>query len=470
MAGLSRGTILPAICLISLGSTLPMAGQHTNGAGIQVNGARPSDEPPVAGQVLETRPPKGEGQHPAFAGQTRAVAVITKTPWVAQVVTTGLSQPWSMAFLPENKVLVTEKPGTMRIIDMHSGKIETTVIGVPAVQYGGDAGLLDVALDPHFADNRLIYFSYVEPRSDPFGDNAIKGISYSGRLRDNGIVVAKARLTPKNDHLEGVTTILRVTPSLPQTAHYGCRLLFDKDGFLYVSLGERFFYPTRGDAQSLFSYMGKILRITTDGKPAPGNPFNRDQNNEDHPLPEIWSYGHRNPQGLAINPVTGDLWESEHGPDGGDEINLILPGRNYGWPVIAYGTNYDHTKIDGYLLSEDRANEMYAKLPAAPNGRTSAPGMEQPLYYWDPAIAPSGMTFYDGKLIPEWKNNLIVAALAGEHVTRLVLSGNKVVGEERLLLDQHQRFRDVREGSDGALWAITDDSDGRLIRLGPKVN
>lgn len=452
--------------LVNLCATLPAVGQRTNGAGIEVPGAPPPNVPPVAGKTLETRPAIGDGQQPAFAGQTRAPAVISKTHYASKVMATGLNQPWGMAFLPDGKILVTEKVGTMRVIDMHSGKVEKSIVGLPPVYYGADAGLLDVVLGPRFAEDRMIYFSYVEPRSEPYGGGA-KGNRDTGQVRDSGVIIAKARLNSDNEKVENVATILRVTPSLPQTAHYGCRLLFDKDGYLYVSLGERFFYPTRGDAQSLFSYMGKILRITTDGKAAPGNPFDRDQDKEDHPLPEIWSYGHRNPQGLAISPATGELWESEHGPNGGDEINLIRAGKNYGWPVIAYGTNYDKTKIDGYLQSEDRANTMQTR-PRTPNGLTSAPGMEQPLYYWDPTIAPSGITFYDGKLIPEWKNNLFVAALAGEHIGRLIIDGTRVVGEERLLLDQHQRMRDAQEGSDGALWAITDEADGRLIRIAPE--
>jgi aldose sugar dehydrogenase len=322
--------------------------QRMNGAGIRVLGTRPPDTPPVAGQPLETREPIGVGQKPAFPGQTRAAAVISKTPYEEKVVTQGLNQPWGMAFLPDGKILVTEKPGAMRLVDMHTGKIEREVMGVPQVKYGGDAGLLDVVLDPDFANNRMIYFTYVEPRGESYtaGDMPFP-------QQDSGIVVAKAKLAPNDGFLQGVTTILRVQPSVPQTAHYGSRLLFDKNGYLYVSLGERFFYPTRGEAQSLFSMMGKILRITTDGKPAPGNPYYDEPWHEDAPLKEIWSYGHRNPQGLAINPVTGDLWESEHGPQGGDEINLIQPGKNYGWPVIAYGSNYDGTKVDGTLTAQD---------------------------------------------------------------------------------------------------------------------
>jgi aldose sugar dehydrogenase len=420
--------------LVILGLALLAAssyGQRPNGVGLQVLGTRPPETPAVAGQPLETRPPNGVGQKPAFPGQTRAVAIISSTPYEVQVIAHGLNQPWGLAFLPDHKILVTEKPGAMRIVDMASGKIEHTLGGVPQVRYGGDAGLLDVIVDPDFSTTREIYFTYVESRNT-----------------DSGIVVAKAKLAPNNMWLLDVTTILRVEPSVGPTAHYGSRLLFDKNGYLFVSLGERFFSPTRDEAQSQNSMMGKILRITTDGKAAPGNPNYGQPWKENAPLQEIWSYGQRNPQGLAFNPVTGALWESEHGPQGGDEINIIEPGKNYGWPIIAYGTNYDGSKIN--------------------DGLTAKEGMEQPRYYWDPAIAPSGITFYDGKLVPEWKNNLFVAALAGQHLVRLVLDGDKVVGEERLLLDQHQRIRDVQEGPDGALWVVTDDADGRLLRIGPK--
>jgi aldose sugar dehydrogenase len=439
--------------------------QQSNGAGIRVLGTRPPDTPPIAGQPLETRQPIGLGQKPAFAGQTRAVSVITKTPYLEKVVTDGLNQPWGFAFLPDGKILVAEKPGTMRIVDMQTGKVEREVMGLPQVKYGGDAGLLDVVLDPNFANNRMIYFTYIEPRGPVYTAGAMPFPQ-----QDNGMNVAKAKLAPNYGFLQNVTTILRIEPSVAPTAHYGGRLLFDKDGYLFVSTSERFFYPTRGQAQSLFSLLGKILRITTDGKPAPGNPFDKNQDLEDHPRPEIWSYGHRNPQGMAFNPVTGELWESEHGPQGGDEINVIQPGKNYGWPIIAYGSNYDGTKIDGTLAAQDGIlSDMSGHKPELNGGSlTAMPGMEQPVYYWDPTIAPSGMIFYDGKLIPEWKNNLFVAGLAGQHVSRLVIQGDKVVGEERLLLDQHQRMRDVQEGPDGALWIVTDDADGRLIRIAPK--
>lgn len=368
---LARAVLAAGFIVLFFGPTLAKT-QRANGVGIRVLGTRPPDTPPVAGQPLETRQPIGVGQEPAFEGQTRAVAVITKTPYDEKVVVQGLNQPWSMAFLPNGKMLITEKPGAMRIVDMHIGKIEREVMGVPQVKYGGDAGLLDVVLDPDFANNRMIYFTYIEPRGAPF---TVGAIPFS--QQDNGLNVAKARLSPDNGFLQNVTTILRVEPSIPQTAHYGSRLLLDKNGYLFVSTSERFFYPTRGEAQSLFSLLGKILRITTDGKPAPGNPFSDLPWREDSPRAEIWSWGHRNPQGLAINPVTGDLWDSEHGPQGGDEINLIQPGKNYGWPVIAYGGNYDGTKIDGTLEAQ---NGGHPRGQAELNGGslTAMDGMEQP--------------------------------------------------------------------------------------------
>jgi glucose/arabinose dehydrogenase len=431
-------------CIFFLTSAIQSSGfaQSTNGVGMQVKGARAPDEQSTPGQPLPANPQIAPSQQRAFPRQTRAPAVTTQTPIKVEIKTRSLDHPWGLAFLGSGKILVTEKPGTMRVIDMKSGEPVAGVQGVPKVVYEGDAGLLDVVTDPGFAQNQTIYFTYVEPRGDT----------------DNAIVVAKAKLHPPKDggnaapmyRLDDVVTLLRVEPAVPQPAHYGSRLLFDRNGYLYVSLGERFFYPTRGEAQSLYSHLGKILRITTDGKPAPGNPFNVDQQLEDHYRPEIWSYGHRNPQALAIDPATGDLWNGEHGPQGGDEINHVRRGANYGWPLVAYGTNYDGTQING---SKTRMN-----------------GTEQPRYYWDPTIAPGGMTFYSADLLPEWKNNLFVAALAGQHLVRLVLRGEEIIGEERLLQDQHQRIRDVKQGPDGALWVITDAAAGRLIRLSPAMD
>ncbi len=353
-----RTSLLLTLALASA-PCLPISAQLTNGVGLKVLGAPPPDPPPIAGQPLETRPPNGTGQRPAFRDQTRAPAVITRTPYTAGVITRGLHKPWGMTFLPGGKILITEKPGTMRLVDMKTGSIGPQVLGVPKVLFVGDAGLLDVTADPNFATNRRIYFTYVQPRGPLYKDPQLPLPQ-----QDNGVVIARARLSRDNTRLENLTTLLRVEPSIPQTAHYGSRLLFDRQGFLFVSLGERFFYPTRGEAQSLFSYMGKVLRIDTDGHPAPGNPFDEGKNFENFTLPEIWSIGHRNPEGLAINPATGELWDSEHGPQGGDEINLVQRGKNYGWPLISYGANYDGTRIDGTLAKQDGVWTSAAGKPA----------------------------------------------------------------------------------------------------------
>lgn len=394
-------------------------------AQLSVLGAPPPDVKPVEGKTLETRSPNGKNQHPAFAGQTRAVAVITKTPYKVTVVTDKLTHPWSLAFMPDGKILITEKRGTLRIVSP-DGTVSDTLSGMPHVVYMADAGLLDLVLDPDFKNNRTVYFTYDEPRE-------------SG---SNGIAVASARISDDEKKVENVNIIFRVKPDEFVPAHLGSRLLFDKEGKLLVTTGERFLDEVRVQAQWLSSNLGKILRINKDGSPATGNPIFTDSANAKK---EIWSYGHRNPQGLAFNPETGDLWSTEHGPQGGDELNIIQPGKNYGWPIIAYGTEYSGQPVDG--------------------GKTVHTEMEQPVYYWDPAVAPSGITFYSGKLIPEWKNNLFVSALAGQHLIRLVIKENKVVGEERLLIDNHQRVRDVAEGPDGALWVVTDADNGKLIKI-----
>jgi aldose sugar dehydrogenase len=399
---------------------IPLPGQD------RVLGTRPPDVPAVPGQPLEQREPNGKGQKPAFSGQTRAVAVVTKTPIRTEVIAQGLNRPWGFAFLPDGKFLITEKSGKMRIVDP-KGNIGGEIAGVPKVVTGVDAGLLDVALSPGFTSDHKIFFTYCEPRDG----------------NTNGVSVASARLSADQTALEELKVIYRVEPGYGGRAHYGSRILFNTDGTLFVSVGDRYDIPLRIHSQELSSPLGKILRLNPDGSPAAGNPFAGQKG----ALPEIWAIGVRNPQGLTFQPATGDVWESEHGTQGGDEINIIVKGQNYGWPVIAYGTNYDGTAIS--------------------TGETAKEGMRQPVYYWDPTIAPSGITFYSADLIPEWKGNLFVAGLAGQHVSRLVIQNQKVVGEERLLLDQHQRIRKVAQGPDGALWAITDNPEGRLIRMAP---
>lgn len=359
---------------------------------------------------------------PAFEGQTRIGGVKTTTAYKATVLSEGLTKPWGIRSLPDGRFLITEKEGVMRIASA-DGALSAAITGIPAVNDKGQGGLLGVTIDPDFTNNRMVYWV--------FSDNTPQG---------NLTAVAKGKLSDDETKIENAQVIYRATPAHKSALHYGGRILFDKAGNLFVSTGERSDLETRPLAQDLNAALGKILRITTDGKPAPGNPFE----GRSDARPEIYSYGHRNPEGIAINPATGDLWEAEFGPRGGDEINLIMPGKNYGWPIITYGIEYSGEKVGDSIQQKE--------------------GMEQPVYYYDPSISPSGITFYSGDAIPEWNNNLFVGALSGMHIARLVIKDNKVVGEERLLADESQRFRDITQGTDGALYAITDQ--GRLYRIG----
>lgn len=372
---------------------------------------------------VETAKPNSEYK-PAFAGQTRIAGVKTTTPYEGKVLAEGLNKPWGIAALPDGRLLITEKEGTMRIAT-NTGTLSAAITGLPAVNSGGQGGLLGVTIDPAFTTNRMIYWVFSEKTS-------------GGNLT----AVAKGTLSADEKKIENATVIYRATPAYNGTLHYGGRILFDKSGNLFVSTGERSDLVTRPQAQDLKSGLGKVVRITTDGKPASGNPYQNDANAR----PEIYTYGHRNVQSLAFHPETGDLWEGEFGPRGGDEINLLQAGKNYGWPTITYGIEYSGEKIGGAIQQKD--------------------GLEQPVYYWDPVVSPSGMTFYSGDAIPEWKNNLFIGSLSGTHIVRLVIKNNKVAGEERLLADQGQRFRAVIQGNDGALYAVTDG--GRLYRVGKK--
>lgn len=424
-------TVTISSILIAILCSCIACAQNRNGNGFVVAGTRPPDETPVEGKPLEHRDAYGKNQQPAFPGQTRISAVITKTAYKEDIITSELNHPWSIAFMPDGRMLITEKRGTLRIVSQ-TGLVSDTLRGMPGdIAYGGDAGLLDIVIDPKFKTNRSIYFAYVQRKSN----------------NGTGLVIASAKLPDDELWIRDVKLIYKVNDSTVRgMAHYGCRLLFDKSGKLFVSTSERMWEETRQKAQWLSSSLGKILRINTDGTPAQGNPvFSTDSTDA---LPEIWAIGFRNPQGIAFNPATGDLWEDEHGTQGGDEVNIVHAGKNYGWPVIAYGSEYDWRPIE--------------------QGITQKEGMEQPVYYWDPTIAPSGCTFYTGTAIPEWKNNMFIAALAGQHLVRLVIKNNKVIGEERLLLDQHQRIRDVVMGPDGNLWVVTDADSGRLIRISKK--
>lgn len=359
---------------------------------------------------------------PAFEGQTRIAGVKTTTPYEVTVLSTDLKSPWGITGLPDGRFLITEKEGTMRIATSQ-GELSEPVTGLPEVDARRQGGLLGLTVDPDFSSNRMVYWTFSEP---------VEG----GNLTS----VGKGRLSDDEKTIENAQVIYRATPAYDGALHYGSRILFDASGNIVFSTGERSDLETRPQAQDLNSALGKIIRITSEGKPAPGNPFE----NSSDARPEIHSYGHRNVQGLAFHPVTGDLWEAEFGPRGGDEINLVQPGKNYGWPTITYGIEYSGDKIGDSIQQQD--------------------GLEQPVYYWDPVISPSGITFYGSDDIPEWENNLFVAALSGLHVARLVIEDNRIVGEERLLSEEAQRFRDITEGSDGALYAVTDQ--GRLYRIG----
>jgi glucose/arabinose dehydrogenase len=372
---------------------------------------------------VETKAPN-TNYKPAFEGQTRIARVKTKTDIESKILSKELNKPWGITTLPDGRFLITEKDGKMRIATP-SGDLSAAITGLPAVNSGAQGGLLGLTTDPEFSNNKMIYWT--------FSENTPEG---------NLTAVAKGKLSADEKQIENATVIYRATPAYNGTLHYGSRILFDKTGNLIFSTGERSDKETRPQAQDLNSSLGKIIRITTEGKPAPGNPFL----NNSAARPELYSYGHRNVQGLAFHPVTGDLWENEFGPKGGDEMNLIQPGKNYGWPIISYGLEYSGKAIG--------------------KGITQKEGMEQPVYYWDPVIAPSGMTFYSSDSIPEWKNNLFISGLFSTHIARLVIENNKVVGEERLLADQVQRFRDITQGKDGALYAVTDG--GRLYRIGRK--
>lgn len=359
---------------------------------------------------------------PAFTGQTRAPGLKTQTAYTAEVIYSDLQKPWGITNLPHGKFLITQKAGTMVILNTAGQKL-TDVKGFPKVDSRAQGGLLDVALDPDFKTNRMIYWTFSEP---------VAG--------GNHTAVGKGRLSADETLVENPQVIFRATPTYDGKLHYGSRLVFDRDGNLFVSTGERSDLETRPLAQNTMAYLGKVLKITKEGKPASGNPFIDNIKYK----PEIYSYGHRNPQGLALD-EKGQLWEAEMGPRGGDEVNRIQPGKNYGWGDVTYGIEYSGNKIN--------------------NGTIQKAGTEQPVYYWDPSVSMSGITFYTGNM-EEWRNNLFLGCLSGEKIIRLKIEDNKVTGEEWLLTDLGERFRDVLNGSDGNLYAITDS--GKLYRISKK--
>ena len=340
-----------------------------------------------------------------------------------QSIAKGLEHPWGLEFLPDKRMLVTERPGRLRLVGA-DGRVSEPLTGVPEIYASGQGGLLDVAVSPTFAKDRLVYLSFAEA-----GEGGA------------GTAVARGRLGERG--LEDTKVIWRQQPKVGGANHWGSRIVFYRDGTLFVTLGERFNHSER--AQDLSATLGKVVRINPDGSAPRDNPFV----NRAAALPEIWSYGHRNVQAAALHPETGQLWTVEHGARGGDELNHPEAGKNYGWPVISYGTHYTYLKI---------------------GEGTAKPGMEQPVYYWDPVIAPSGMVIYTGELFAGWKNNFLIGSLTPGGLVRLVMKDGKVAQEERYLGDLRERIRDVRQGPDGSLYLLTDSRDGQILRITPAAN
>lgn len=374
------------------------------------------------GAPLETRPPNGEDFKPAFAGQTRAPGVKSEFPIDVSVVAKDLNGAWAFEFLPDQRILVTERQGNLRIIGQ-DGKASAPIKGLPKVYFEGQGGLLDVAVDPQFASNRTIYWSYAEPREG-----------------GNGTALAKGVLSADDSAVEKVQVIFRQMPTFDSKLHFGSRIVFTPDGKLFLALGERSMPESRVHSQDLNSHFGKVVRLNLDGSVPADNPFV----GRSDAKPEIWSYGHRNIQAATLD-AQGKLWTIEHGPRGGDELNQPQPGLNYGWPVITYGIEYAGPKIG--------------------DGITAKEGMEQPVYYWDPVIAPSGMIVYNGSMFPEWQGNVLVGGMASTKLVRLQLQDGKVVGEEWLLQDRGRRIRDVKQGPDGAIYIVTEAADGELLKI-----
>ena len=395
-----------------------------------------------SGDALVAVNPGGAASSTAAAGPLNGALQPTAAALGALALTevaSGLASPWALAFLPDGRMLITERGGRLLLMAAGGGK-PVAIAGIPAVETAGQGGLLDVVVDPAFAVNQRIFMTFSER------DAANAAL--------NGTAVARAELDATNRTLRNLTIIYRQSPKVASTGHFGSRLVFDRTGYLFVTLGDRQLDSQRGFAQDLSRGNGKVARITADGAAAPGNPFLGIAGAQ----AALWSYGHRNPQGAALNPSNGELWTHEHGPQGGDEVNRTLAGRNYGWPVISYGQEYGTT------------------IPVGSG--TAQAGLEQPVSFWETidgapwlsgsksSIAPSGMAFYSGSRIPEWQGSLFVGALAGRALWRLSLNGNTVTARERLLVGRGERIRDVRQGSDGALWLLTDDAaNGKLLRL-----
>lgn len=392
------------------------------------DGRGESTEPrvgPNPGLPVETAPPNVPEFKPAFAEQTRAPAIHTQTKFVVTEVAGDFDEPWAIAFLPDGRMLVTEKHDGELFVVSPDGKKSPAAQGVPRVDGRDQGGLLDIELGPDYPKSKLVYFSYYEPREG-----------------GNGLAVARARLldgaAPK---LEQLQVIFRMQPTLDSSMHAGGRLVFAPDGTLFVTLGDRSIMKGRVQARDLGSHFGKIVRINADGSVPRDNPFL----GQKAARPEIWTLGHRNVLAAGLD-ARNRLWVVEMGPRGGDELNLVERGKDYGWPTIGYGEEYSGASI---------------------HEATQAPGLEQPVYYWDPVISPGALTIYSGELFPEWRGNFLIAGLSSKALIRLALKDDRVVGEERLLTDRTTRMREVVQGPDGAVYLLTDGGSAKILKLTP---
>jgi glucose/arabinose dehydrogenase len=435
----SRTTFLIVMMLAAVGTACAQGGRDAAKTSASTNASTAST--PACAPV-ETRTANAPEQKPAFAGQTRACAVKSEAAFDVTVLAKGLERPWAVEPLPGGDLLITEKPGRMRIVStkgevgqpiggllpIGSGGVSAASGqgGLPPITARGQGGLLDVALSPNFSRDRTIFWSFSEQREG-----------------GSGTSVARGRLSEDRRNLDQVRIIFRALPTYNNGLHFGSRLAFGPDGMLYITLGDRFDRPNRSKVQQLDSHFGKIIRINPDGSAPADNPFA----GKPGALPEIWDIGHRNVQSAAFDD-RGRLWTIEHGAKGGDELNLIERGKNYGWPLATYGEEYSGEPIPGAVTARE--------------------GYEQPVYYWDPVIAPSGAQFYTGDAFPAWRGSLFIGALVEKRLVRLVIKDNRVVGEEHLLTDRGQRIRDVRQGLDGALYIVTDEADGELWRITPR--
>ena len=404
---------------------------------------------PAPGQPIERQPANAASQTPAFPGQTRGPYQPTGVAFEVKTVAQGLDHPWGLGFLPDGRMLVTEKNGRMRLVTQ-DGKVSPPIGGVPAVDARQGGGLFDVEVDPDYAKNHLIYWAYSEPRGNGAGTTAVRArlVIRPGPDPRLETLDAKGANLPGDSGqqitVENIQYLFRMLPTEDSYRSFGSRIAFGRGQTMFISLGDLDFDPFRPLVQRLDTDVGKVVRINRDGSIPKDNPYLHVKGAR----PEIWAVGFRNALGATVDPKTGDVWTDENGPRGGDELNHVHGGKNYGWPVITYGEEYSGEKVG--------------------EGLTQKVGMEQPVYYWDPVIAPSGLMIYSGGVFPAWKDSIFVGSLRQRRLVRLSVENDRVVGEEHLLTDLNERIRDVKQGPDGAIYLLTDADRGRVLKLAPK--